>query len=831
MKKTLLIFLLLVGIPVFAQVKGRVTAKNGEPVAFAGIAVEGTYSGTSSNEYGSYSLNITKKGRYTLIFQSLGYKTREVTIDVTAFPHVLNVTLEEEQYNLKEVVISNKDNPANAIISNAIANREANGKKIMGFEADFYSRGIFRLKNVPKKILGQKVGDLGATLDEKGNGILYLSETVSHVKYQKPNSINEHVIASKVSGDDNGVSYNNAEAAEFDFYQNYLHFEVNAISPIADNAFNYYKYELESTFLANDKHLINKIKVTAKRDKEPAFEGYIYIIEDTWEIYAIDLSIKGSQIKKDLLNTLTIKQSFGYNSKENTWTKNVQTLDFDAGLFGVGFNGRFSSVYSNFTLNPVFENKTFGPEIQFIEKGANKQPDSYWSKNRPIPLTNEETADYKRKDSLDEISGTKAHMDALDRERNRFKWLSTPIGYVWYNSAKNTQISYTGILRRLGFNTVQAYNLAPGFYYTKHNPEKKTYTTIGTDMNYGFAEQRFRATGTISRKFNNFTKRIITLKGGSSIEQYNPENPINRIVNSISTLFFKDNYMKLYDNTFLRLSYEEEVLNGIYLYGSAEYTRKHSLLNNTEFSTLKNLYKPYTSNNPLLLEDPLLQYDNRLPAFAEHEMYKVSLATRISFGQKYRTRPDGRETITNDKYPRLFLKYEKGFAASIKDYNFDHLSAKVNYDFTVGNKGELGISLRSGKFFNSDNIAFTDYKHFNGNQTHIGKSERYLNVFNFLPYYSHSTNDSYFEAHAEHNFKGFLTNSIPLFNKLNYHLVAGYHLLAVPDRSPYSEVTIGLDNVGWGKARFFRFDYIHSYESGFLSDGVIFGLTFLDIFE
>lgn len=831
MKNILLLLLLLAGLVSYAQVKGRVTAKNGDPVSFAGITVKGTYNGTSTNEDGSYSLNLTKKGSYTIVFQALGYKTKEAAIDVSSFPYTLNVSLEEESFSLKEIVISNKDNPADAIIRNAIEHREENRQRINVFEADFYSRGIFRLSNVPDKILGQKVGDFGASLDKSGNGILYLSETVSHIKYQYPDKIHERVIASKVSGDDNGMSYNNAEAAEFDFYQNYLPFEVNVISPIADNAFKYYNYKLESTFYTNDKHLINKIKVISKNDKKPAFNGYIYIVEDSWELYGIDLSIKGSQIQKDLLNTLTIKQNFGYNTTEKVWTKNIQILDFDASLFGMGFNGRFSSVYSNFILNPKFDKNTFGPEIQFFEDGANKKPDSYWNKNRPIPLTAEETADYKRKDSLQEINGTKARMTALDRKNNRFKWLSTPIGHVYYNTEKNWQISYTGILRRLGFNTVQAYNLAPGFYFTKHNPENKTYTTIGTDLNYGFAEQRFRATGTISRKFNNFTKRIITLKGGSAIEQFNPENPINRIVNSVSTLFFKDNYMKLYDNTFLRLSYEEEVINGLYLYGSAEYTRKRSVFNSTEFSTLKNLYKPYTSNNPLLLEFPYLQYNNTFPAFAKHDMYKISLATKISFGQKYRTRPDGRETIPSGKYPQLFFKYEKGFAASISDYNFDHLSAKVNYDLTIGNKGELGTSVRMGKFFNSEHIAFTDYRHFNGNQTHIGKSERYLNVFNFLPYYSHSTKDQYFEGHLEHNFKGFITNSIPLFNKLNYHLVAGYHILAVPERNPYSEFTIGLDNVGWGKARFLRIDYIRSYENGFISDGVIFGLTFLDIFE
>lgn len=833
MKKAIILFFLLAGLPALAQVTGWVKSKNGEPIPFASIIVANTYNGTSSNEDGSYSLNLKEKGRFTIVFQSLGYKTREVTIDVASLPHTLNVTLEEENFILNEVVISNKDNPADAIIRNAIANRKTNSQKINGFEADFYSRGIFRLKNVPKKILGQEIGDLGSSLDEKGSGILYLSETVSHVKYQKPGKINERVIASKVSGDDSGFSYNNADAAEFDFYENYLPFEVNVVSPIADNAFSYYKYQLESTFFTNEKQLINKIKVTPKREKEPAMTGYIYIVEDNWQIYATDLNIKGSQIEQELLNTLNIKQNFGYNAKEKVWTKNVQALEFDAGLFGIGFAGRFTYVYSNFTINPEFKKGDFSAEIQSFEENANKKTDSYWNGNRPIPLTQEEADDYKKKDSLQDIRKTKKYMDESDKLLNKFKWTSIPVGYTYHNTYENWEISYTGIARRLAFNSVQAYHLSPGFYFTQYNADRTSYTTFGTDLSYGFAQKRFRATGTIAHKFNNFSKRIITLHGGSSIEQFNPEKPVNKIVNSISTLFFRDNYMKLFDNNFIRLSYEEEVTNGIYLYGTFEYTRKRSLFNNTNFSTLKDKYKPYTSNNPLLLYtgDPFLEANNDLPAFEKHNMFKASVATRISFGQKYRSRPNGKENIADERYPRLFLKYEKGFASSISDYNFDHVSARLTYDVTLGNKGELGTSFRAGKFFGSDNIAFTDYKHFNGNQTHVGRSERYLNVFNFLPYYSHSTNDSYFEIHAEHNFQGYITNSIPLLNKLNYYLVAGYHMLAIPDRSPYMEFTVGLDNVGWGKARFLRIDYVRSYESGFLTDGVIFGLTFLDILE
>jgi len=815
----------LITLPLIAQLKGKVTNTEGAAIPYVSVIVAGTYNGTSSNQEGEYTLILKDTGTYTIIVQSLGYKTREVTAQISAFPYELNVTLETENYKLDEVVISNKDNPANAIIKNAIASRRANAAKTAQYTADFYSKGIFRIKDVPEKFLWFKVGNLQSVLDPSGSGVLYLSETVSEIKYQKPNKLHERIIASKLSGSDNGYSFNNAASADFDFYENYIEFSVNAISPIADNAFNYYNYTLESAFYDLNKNLINKIKVTSKRESEPAFNGYIYIVQDSWQLYAVSLSITGKQIRQDLLNTLLIQQNFGYNANDKLWSKNLQTLDFEASVFGAGLSGRFSYVYSNYNFDPGFDKKSFTNELSVVDSDANKKQASYWNEFRPIPLTSEEKNDYIKKDDLEQISSTKVYKDSLDKVNNRFSYTSPILGYNYNNSYENWTISYTGIIKKLGFNTVQAYHLAPSFYFTKRDPDKVTYTTFGTDLNYGFAEKRFRAMGTISRKFNNTTNRIITLNGGNTIEQFNPERPINRIVNSISTLFFRDNYMKLYDNSFLRLSYQEEPVNGVYLFGTFEYTKRRALFNNTDFSTLKDKYDPYTSNNPLLPED------YTTPAFLRHNMYKASVSASFFPGQKYQMRPSGKYNIEETGLPKIYLKYEKGFESSIEDYNFDHLSARVTYDVTFGNKGRLGTSFRGGTFLNSGDIAFTDYRHFNGNQTYVGKSERYLNVFNLLPYYTHSTNDKYLETHIEHNFNGYITNKIPVLNKLDYHLVAGYHLLNIPERNPYMEFTVGFDNVGWGKFRFLRVDYVRSYESGFKAHGVVVGLTFLDFLE
>ena len=100
----------------------------------------------------------------------------------------------------------------------------------------------------------------------------------------------------------------------------------------------------------------------------------------------------------------------------------------------------------------------------------------------------------------------------------------------------------------------------------------------------------------------------------------------------------------------------------------------------------------------------------------------------------------------------------------------------------MGNKGRLSYDLRAGTFLGTgDEISFVDRQHFNGNETVLFEPGA-INRFNVLPYYERSTNTGYFEAHAEHNFKGWILGKIPGINKLNFNLVAGAHLLSTQDQ-------------------------------------------------
>lgn len=826
MKKITTFLFLVYSVFVAAQIKGNITDEKGTTLPSVSVFVENTYNGTSSNEKGNYELNVKTTGSHTIVFQYLGYKTIKKSINITQFPFILNVKLAEENIDLAEVVINKKDNPADKVIRKAIAARKDNSDRMARFKADFYSRGIFKLKDAPKKILGQEIGDMDGSLDSTGSGIIYLSETISKIMYEKPNNFKERIIASKISGNDKGYSYNSARGSAFDFYNNTVSLGAKMISPIADNAFGYYKYVLEGTFQDENNQMINKIKLVPRRDAEPVFEGYIYIVEDSWAIYGIDVEIKGYRAKQDFMNTMNLKQNFSYNTKTHIWSKNSQSLEFNAGAFGITFLGKFTHVFTNYEFPDEFTKKTFTNEILSFEDNANKKDSTFWNTVRPVPLTVEETKDYIRKDSLQILRKSDKYLDSIDAKSNRFHILDIVTGYTYKNSKKDWRLSYDGLtdLTSLSYNTVQGWNLNSGFSFIKFNDDNGKYTRIKSTFNYGLAEDRLRVMGDFYHRFNTQNYATLTISGGSTVSQFNENNPISKLVNSVSTLFFKNNFMKLYNKEFAKVSFGQDVTNGVYLFGDITYEQRKNLFNNTEFVIIKNK-DDFSSNNPLAPDD------YTTPAFDRHHLSKARVGTVLNFGQKYISRPDRKLNLRNGKYPTLFFNAEKAFAATDKNYEYEKVSARIFYNKTLGNKGSFSTNIKGGKFFNAEGISFIDYQHFNGNQTHIGTSASYLNVFNLMPYYINSTNDSYFELHAEHNFQGFIMNKIPLLNKLNSTLVVGFHNLAVPDRKPYQEFSIGLDHLGYGKFKMFRVDYVRSYQNGYLGDGVLFGLQILNILD
>ncbi|MEZ4779282.1 MAG: DUF5686 and carboxypeptidase regulatory-like domain-containing protein [Flavobacteriaceae bacterium] len=823
MKQTFALFCLLIAFSSTAQIEGTVTDTNNQPLPYVNIYLEDSYTGTTSNEDGKYSLEVLEKGSYTLIFQYLGFETIKKEVAVDSFPFILNVSLKEATVSLEEVVINTSEDPAYRIIRETIAKRKENLDKISEYTADFYSRGIWRVDSIPKKILGQEVGDFDGALDSTRTGIIYLSETISHIAYRKPNDFKETIVASKLSGNDNGFSFNSAQDANFNFYENAVDLNTQIVSPIASNALSYYKYKLEGVFYEGNK-LINKIKVSPKRANDRIWEGIIYIVEDDWQLYGLDLKTTGTAIQIPFVKELIFKQNFKYDGTENAWIKISQTIDFSFGFLGFNGDGRFIAVYSNYSFTPNFNKKFFGNEVLYFEPQANKKDSLFWEEKRPVQLTEEETKDYLKKDSIQELRKSKQYLDSIDAKNNKFSLLSPFTGYSYKNTYSKWELSYNAPLPGINFNTVQGWNGNAGLtFFTWYDENRTQWLYANLSANYGVSEDRLRWKGSLTKKFNSTNRLQLSAFAGSEVKQFNGNNPISPFINSISTLFFERNYMKVFELNYAGVAWFQEITNGVRTNLSVSYQNRTSLFNNTNQVFFPQEDIQYSSNNPLFPND------NNSAAFLEHHLIKTNLEANISFAQKYMTYPDGKFNYGDSKYPILTLGIENAFAGSDPDYNFTQLKARMHQELKLGNIGELNYNLKGGTFFNAENISFIDFQHFNGNQTRVGTSSNYTNVFNLLPYYSLSTNNSYFEAHAEHNFKGWLLNKIPGINQLGFNLVIGGHYLSTQDNLPYSEVSLGLDNLGWGKYRLLRLDYVQSYFQGNSQGAFIFGLTFLNL--
>ena len=86
------LFLLLVfSLNSYSQVTGKVSDPTGEPLPYVNIYIEGSFSGTTSNENGDYELEVSEDGSYTVVFQSLGYKTQKKEIAPSSYPFRLDV--------------------------------------------------------------------------------------------------------------------------------------------------------------------------------------------------------------------------------------------------------------------------------------------------------------------------------------------------------------------------------------------------------------------------------------------------------------------------------------------------------------------------------------------------------------------------------------------------------------------------------------------------------------------------------------------------------------------------------------------------------------------
>jgi hypothetical protein len=442
-------------------VRGVVKSNDDGLLPFATIFVKQNGSGTTTNEKGVYEIELAP-GWYDLVFQFLGYETTLRKVEITNGFIQLDVIMKPQPTILPEFVTGgNAEDPAYTIMRKAIAKANYHRNELDWYSARVYIKGVGKLKDYPW--LAKKAVEKEGIKKNQA----FVSESVSDIKYTRPNKFEEKVISIRSDGKDNNTSPN-----QFVFGSFYEPMIAETVSPLSPKAFSYYKFEYLGTFKDRE-YDVSRIKVTPRSKGDDVVDGEILIVENWWSIHSVDLHTTklGIDIWVKMMSAPV---------EDKVWLPVSHRFKVDGKFFGFEFEYNYLATVSNYKIqvNPkvyvetkqmeVVDEKIEKEEAKEIEKkyataksskqkaqidktkelqerlssgkeitrkelntlmkeyekeeikkskepevvsntsfkidsGAYKKDSVYWTHVRPVPLTIDEVVGYKKMDSIAEV--------------------------------------------------------------------------------------------------------------------------------------------------------------------------------------------------------------------------------------------------------------------------------------------------------------------------------------------------------------------------------------------------------------------------------------------
>ncbi|KAF0150896.1 MAG: hypothetical protein FD143_2405 [Ignavibacteria bacterium] len=477
MKLNIFLLVLLTYAQLFSQqfvLKGKVYDKNSlqQGLAYSNIRIAGTLSGTSATVEGFYELRLTK-GNYQLIVSNIGYTTDTVSVKLNS-NETVNIGLTHVPVNLPEVTVLPGENPALEIIRRVITSKNDRDEKINSYVFNAYTKGIVKTTK-DFSASGTSVGvGIGGGKDTSKLKITGIIENESKGYFRKPNEYKDEIIARKQSANTpSAINIFTGGRLIQNFYRDDIRFfNRPLLSPIADDAIDYYDYFIEDT-LALDKKSVFKIKFEPLRKIDPGFVGTIYIADKTYNLVKLEVGLNTPANPGKIFDKINILQQF--TEFENNI---VMPIDYRISVEGnplglVKFGFELNTIFYDYQINNPLGKDIFDMTILKVKSDADKKDSLYWKSTQTIPNTEEELEAYARIDSIE--SKPKKFWD-------RFSLFSPTINI-------EDNISITGPLSIYSFNRVEGHTLNFGINAIQQFNKR---SSLRMDLSYGFDDQKFK---------------------------------------------------------------------------------------------------------------------------------------------------------------------------------------------------------------------------------------------------------------------------------------------------------------------------------------------------
>jgi hypothetical protein len=186
------------------------------------------------------------------------------------------------------------------------------------------------------------------------------------------------------------------------------------ISPLSPQAMRHYKFRYEGYFEDGDVE-VNKIKVIPKRKSQQLISGYLYIVQDLWNLHSVDVTAQM------FFGDIRVKQVFQPVAR-NAWLPVTHQFDLDISIMGVKGSADYSGSvkYKEVKLNDDLSVPDFFVAKAATDEKVNQNIDETGQEEK-IPNKNQQKIDeLLTKDDLNNREMMKLAR-LMEKESNRQK--------------------------------------------------------------------------------------------------------------------------------------------------------------------------------------------------------------------------------------------------------------------------------------------------------------------------------------------------------------------------------------------------------------------------
>jgi hypothetical protein len=851
--------------------KGRIKSALGDPLPLATIYVKNSQQGTAANVEAYYELRLPP-GKYEVMFQYLSHKTLERTVEVGTEMQVLDITLEPQTYVLKEVEVkAGSEDPAYTIMRKAIAMSKVHKLQVDSYDARLYIKGTGRVLNIPwlvqkrlekegivegKAYLTENITDLHFEQPNK-----YVKKVVSirSSNVEPKNASPMDYIEASFYDPQIGNIVSPLSPSAFAYYRFNLEsvfrdqgYEVNKIRVTprsrGDDVWEGHIYIIENKWCIHSLQLNTEklgIKIGVQQTYSPIQDGVFMPTNHQINIGGSYLGFEAEGRYVASVSNYKLKVNPNYIpqiklidekiEREKAAAVNQTNKTGEQDLEKALAEGKELTRKNLKKMLRESEKQQLAAERQRTKKGETPPSqlesndstaidslaykrgldEAFWKDARPIPLATFELKSYQERDSLIRVDSVKKATTVTDSLDGDAKPKKTSKGFrPWhlitgasYKTGKNSYFRIHEPLPELSYNTVEGFaaNLRMSQTFNFKSGGRLRFVGLGR---YALAREVFNGKGEVDLLYNRKRNGRFILDGGRFIQQISEEYPIPVFLNTITTLVFERNWMKLYERDYVRLRWNQQVNDALLLSGSLQVAQRRPLANQADYRTFDWEERTFTPNDPVNIEIP----DTGFPT---HQATILQLGVNYRPFIRYRVR-NGRKSQVTEGTPEFKLRYRKGMG----DTDFDFLSLGVKQSVRVGIRGKLGYAVSGGAFLNQRTLYFPDFKHFNGNRIFVQFADP-VSSFRLLDYYRFSTGDRYLEGHAYMQFRKFLLTQFIYLRSFGWKENLFVNQLLTPSNN-YTEVGYALDGI----LRLFRVEAIAAFENGqYLNWGIRVGIT------